>query len=118
MPPARLGAMQRINAHQLGQLQEVGHAAGPLEGLIELDAAARNIYVRPKLAAQLRNSLQRLLQPGFVARHPAVVPYDSPQLAVERGNRSLATNRKKELRALRDGSLRVAKGNVRAVHLL
>ena len=37
---ARLLAVQRVEAHQLAELEEVGDAAGLLERLIELRAAA------------------------------------------------------------------------------
>src|ERR687890_1979012 len=35
VPAAALGAVQGVDAHQLGQLDEVGHPAGVLEVLVE-----------------------------------------------------------------------------------
>ena len=45
---------------------------------------------------------QRLLKPGLVARHAAVVPHDLPELAMERVDRALSVDRSKLLRPLGD----------------
>ena len=53
---ARLLAVQRVEAHQLGELEEVGHPAGLLERLVQLRAAARDGDVLPELLAQLADA--------------------------------------------------------------
>ena len=50
---AALGAVQRIEAHQLAELEEVGHAAGLLQRLVRLLAAAEDLDVAPVLVAQV-----------------------------------------------------------------
>src|SRR5712691_12496608 len=49
---ARFLAMQGIVAHQLGELEEVRHAARVLERLVEILARAADVYVAPELVAQ------------------------------------------------------------------
>src|SRR5262249_1763701 len=41
VPAARLAALERVEAHQLAELQEVGHAAGLLERLVDLLVPSR-----------------------------------------------------------------------------
>ncbi len=53
-------ALQRVEAHQLGEFEEVGHAAGLLERLIELLAGAEHLDVAPELLAQRGNFGERL----------------------------------------------------------
>ena len=43
---------------QLAELEEVGHAAGLLEALVELVAAAEHVHVLPELLAQLGDALR------------------------------------------------------------
>ena len=62
--------------------------------------------VLPELLAQRANLLQRLPQPGLVARHPDVVPHDVPKLAVELADRALALDAEHRV----DAPLRVAGG--------
>ena len=78
-------------AHQLAELEEVGHAAGRLEGLVQLVAR------RPATLTFFQNSsrsagicLQRLLEARLVAGHAAVFPHDLAELAVERVDGALA----------------------------
>src|SRR5258705_410799 len=80
---ARLIAMQRIAAHQLPELQKVGHAAGVLEGLIEVGSVTRHHHVAPELGTQLRDQLERRLESFRAASHPAVLPHDLAQRAVK-----------------------------------
>ncbi len=80
---ARLVAVQRVDAHQLGELEEVGDPAGPLQLLVELVGAADDPQVAPELLAQRGDELERLLQPLGVAGDAAVVPDDAAELAVE-----------------------------------
>src|SRR5690348_15425810 len=89
---ARLFAVERVDAHQLRELEEVGDATGALELLIELFAGARDMEIRPELVAELRDELERGLQPLGAARHPAILPHDLAELAMERRRRALATD--------------------------
>ena len=57
VPAAGLLAVQRVAAHQLRQLQEVGHAPGALQRLVQLGVAARHVHVAPELLAELRDPL-------------------------------------------------------------
>src|SRR3954462_13645714 len=82
--------MKCIPAHQLAELQKIGHPAGFLEGLIQLGIAAGNIDVAPVLGANLRDPLQRVLESGRIPRHATVVPHQLAQLAVEGVDRSFA----------------------------
>ena len=85
---------QRVDAHQLAQLEEVGDAAGLFQALVQVVAAARHVHVLPELVAQLANLPDRVFEAGGVARHAAVVPHDFAQLAMERVHRPLALDRK------------------------
>src|SRR2546427_1662630 len=81
--------------HQLDELEEVGHAAGVLERLVELFALAAHVDVLPELVAQRADPSDRLLQSRGVPRHPALVPHHATELAVESVDR-LPTARPKE----------------------
>src|SRR5688572_31259049 len=54
VPAAGFLAVQRVETHQLGKLEEVGNAIRFLERLIELRVAAGDRDVLPKLGANLR----------------------------------------------------------------
>jgi len=54
--PARLLAGERVQAHQLAELQEVGHAAGALQLLVQLAPAAGNGHVFPRTLRGARRS--------------------------------------------------------------
>src|SRR2546427_11779254 len=81
--------------HQLDELEEVGHAAGVLERLVELFALAAHVDVLPERVAQRADPSDRLLQSRGVPRHPALVPHHATELAVESVDR-LPTARPKE----------------------
>ena len=76
--------MQGVGAHQLGQLQEVGDAAGLLERLVQLTVGPEHAEVGPELLLQLGDPGEGLLQAGFRAGHAALVPHQLAQLAVDR----------------------------------
>src|SRR3989442_7832854 len=80
---ARFLAMQRVVAHQLGELEEVRDAARVLECLVEILARAADVGVAPELLAQRADPVPCLLQPRRGARHAALVPHYAAQLAVE-----------------------------------
>ena len=79
-----IGALERVDAHQLAQLEEVGHAASSLERLVELLVHARHLDVAPELGLQLANQADGLLQALFGALHAAVLPHDVAEFFVER----------------------------------
>ena len=55
MSAARLLPVERVQAHELPQLQEVRHPAGLLQRLIQLRVAAGHVYVAPELRPELGN---------------------------------------------------------------
>jgi len=89
---AAFAALKGIHAHQLAQFDEVGHAAGQLEGLVHFASAAGDAQVLPELLADLRNGLEGLLEAGLVAAHAAELLHDLAQLAVEVGGSPLAVD--------------------------
>ncbi len=109
---ARLAAFERVERQQLGELEVVGHAAGVLEALVEVVLRAGHRDVVPELLAQLRNLLERVLQPRLVARHPDVVPQDGAERAVNRVDRLAALDRQQRVDALLN---RVRRGLERVV---
>src|SRR6266540_3944148 len=68
---------------QVRELQEVRHAARPLERLVELLALAGDPDVAPELLAEGGDPLQGGLQALLVARHAALLPQQLAELAVE-----------------------------------
>src|SRR5579885_2193307 len=69
-------AMQRVNAHQLGQFKEIGDAAGLFQRLIDLLGRARNLYLTPVFLAKLANFPDGVLQAAGITRHPAKIPHE------------------------------------------
>src|SRR5690242_20889327 len=90
MRPARFLSVQSVPAHQLAELQEIRYPARLLQRLVQLGIAPRHVHVAPVLGPDLRNPTERVLQSRVVARHPAVVPHQLAQLAMERIDRALA----------------------------
>src|SRR5207244_9774940 len=87
---ARLLAPQGVVTHQLGELEEVGHAAGVLERLVQLLALAADVQVTSKPFRERRDFLESLLQALNVPRHAALVPHQPAPPAVE-GDRGWPT---------------------------
>ena len=85
--------MERVDAHQLGQLQEISHAAGVFERLVQLLVAPHHVYVLPIFFAQLANFSDGELQAFCIARHPAVVPHQLAKFAMKRTHGALALDR-------------------------
>src|SRR4051812_23580497 len=69
MAAARFLTLQRVHAHQLGQLEEISDTAGLLELLIELLARAGDEHVAMKLVTEVGNLAQRMLEARARARH-------------------------------------------------
>src|SRR6185437_16070230 len=99
---ARLLALECVAAHELRQLEEVGHASRVLERLIELGAGAGYAYVAPELVAELGDEIERLVQPCRVARHAAILPHDLPELAVDRRDGAAPVHGEQALRPSAD----------------
>src|SRR4051812_41488684 len=100
MSAARLLALERVHAHQLGELEEVRHAAGLLELLVQLLAGAGNEEVLVELMPEVGNLAQRVLETLARARHAAILPHDAAELTMVRVDRSLALGVEKLLRLL------------------
>ena len=75
-------AGKRVAAHQFAELEEVGHAAGLFEGLVERVGRAGHADVRPEFLAQRRDLLQRLFEPLLRARHAAEFPHELAEALV------------------------------------
>src|SRR5438046_1944615 len=82
--------LERVNAHELGKLQEISNPSGALERLIEIFVIARNADVPPKFLAQLWNFGDRFAQPRRVPSHPAFIPKKQSELFMERVERAVA----------------------------
>src|SRR6185503_754212 len=93
VPAARFLSVQRIDAHELRELEEVGDATRALELLVELLASSGHEEVLPELFAKRRDQLECSPQTLGVAGHAAILPHDLAQLAVKRRRRALAMNR-------------------------
>src|SRR6266851_1212606 len=78
MSATRFFSMQRIQAHELGKLEEIRNPPRFLERLVELPVTSRNVDSSPELISQHRDSSERCLQSFFIARHPTIIPHNFP----------------------------------------
>src|ERR1700721_2949182 len=83
MAATRLVADQRVAAHQLAELEEVGHTPGVLEALVERLSVAADLHIGPELLADRGDLRQRPLQPLSVAGHAAGVEHQLAEFAAE-----------------------------------
>src|SRR5882724_12324070 len=83
MTSAALPALKRIDAHQLSQFDEIGHATRFVQLGIELHGAARHPQVTPELGLERTDLFDGRLEPGLVTRHAAFVPHDLAQALVK-----------------------------------
>src|SRR5207302_9300230 len=74
MRAARFVARERVNAHQLGELEEIGYASGALKRLIKVFTIAGHADLVPEFFAERWNFSKRFFEPRVVARHAALVP--------------------------------------------
>ena len=81
---------ERVGAHQLGELQEIGHTSGAFERLIKFFAAAGNFAdVSPKSSRNCGIFTQRFApNRGCVRAITTFVPKKRPELAVKGIERS------------------------------
>src|SRR5262249_55325586 len=89
---AALLADERVLAHELGELEEVGDAVRLLERLVERVAPAEHGHLAPELRAQLGDPGERARERLPAARHAAVLPHEVAELLVERVHRALAAH--------------------------
>ena len=80
---AGLVALESIHAHELAEVDEIRHAPGFLQRLVEFVVVTQNTHVFPEFLADLVEFLDRLLQALLAARHAALVPQQKPHLAME-----------------------------------
>src|SRR2546430_13564647 len=80
---AGLTPVERIEAHQLRELEEVRDAAGLLERLVQLLTGPEHAHVPVELLAQLRDLRERPPETGVGPGHAAVVPHEPAELPVE-----------------------------------
>src|SRR5437867_9412619 len=92
MRSGRFVALKRVQAHQLGEFEEIGDASGTFEGLVKIFFAARNAYVAPELFSQFGNLFERFAQSFLVTRHPAFFPEKKSKLSMERVERTPAVD--------------------------
>src|SRR5215475_11457624 len=52
MRTSRFIPLERVNAHQLGEFEEIGDAPGALQGLVVISLVSRHPHVAPKFCAQ------------------------------------------------------------------
>ena len=92
VPPSGLFTGQRVDAGELGELEEICHAARFLQHAVELLTAADDAQITVKLLAQLRDLSECELEAFSGAAHAAVVPHQGAKLAVIRLRRALTAN--------------------------
>src|SRR3982075_2444161 len=94
MSAARFVALERINAHELGEFEEIGHATGAFERLIEIVSFAGNAHRSPKFVAQLRDFRERFAQSLSVSGHATFVPEKRSELTMDGVERTIAVHAK------------------------
>ena len=65
MCAGRFVALQRVNAHQLGEFEKISDAPGAFQRLVIIFFVAGDAHVAPKFVAQFWNFLQRFAQSVF-----------------------------------------------------
>src|SRR5918992_2941527 len=115
---AGLAPVERVDAHQLAELEEVGDPAGPLQGLVHAVGAAEDLDVAPEVLAERPDQVDGLAQAVSGALHAAVLPHDVAELAVVGVDAAGAVGAKELLDLLRDRLLRLDHGRVVLGHLV
>ena len=90
MAAAGFLAVEGIAAHKFAEFEEVGHASGFFEGLVEGLAFAQHADGFPEFLPELGNALDGILQAGAVAGHAAFVPDEQTEFAMETVHRAAA----------------------------
>src|SRR2546430_1637356 len=115
---AGLTPVERIEAHQLRELEEVRDAAGLLERLVQLLTGPEHAHVPVELLAQLRDLRERPPETRVGPGHAAVVPHESAELPVEGVDGPPAVDLEERMRAPADVLLCFAERGVRGIELL
>ena len=93
-PPQTLAALQRVEAQQLAELEEVRDAAGLLQRLIQLLAVAGDVHVLPELLAQRRDRARARVADSSRCAPCRSCPTSAAELAVEMIDRAPAFDRR------------------------
>src|ERR1035441_9098489 len=80
VPTAGLLTLQRIEADQFTELEEVRHPSRFLQRLVESRRRTRHFHILPEFRPDFRDPPQRALQPFAIPRHAAFVPHYVPEL--------------------------------------
>src|SRR5947208_14947116 len=92
MCAGRFVALECVDAHQLGEFQEIGNASSTFQGLIEIVALPGHACLAPELVSQFGDFFKRFAQSLFVTQHSAFVPENQTQFAMERVNGTSAVD--------------------------
>src|SRR5215475_5590846 len=84
MRTGRFVTLQCVNAHQFGEFEEICNAPGAFQCLVVILLVSRHAHVAPEFGAQFWDFSDCFAQSLFVTRHPAFVPEEKPELAMER----------------------------------
>ncbi len=117
MASARFLAGQCIEAHQLTQLKEIGHAASLVQFGVVVAVRTGHAHLFPELLADGADFRDGLVQSFRIARHAALVPHHLAETSVEMVHRLRALVVDKELDAvlhilLRSIELRRVRGDL------
>src|ERR1017187_221021 len=105
-------ALQRVEAYELGQFEEVADAAGFFERLVQLFARAQHLHVAPELLAQGGDFFERMAESFGGAPHAAVFPKQLAQVAVEGIDGTGTLDMEQAVRLVGDLRFGVAEGGV------
>src|SRR5438445_1828429 len=94
MAAAALFTSERVAAHEFAEFEEVGHAAGAFERLVDGRQVSRDFDAGPEFLAQRGDFLERLFQAFLRASHAAALPHNIAEALVETGDRLFSIVRK------------------------
>ena len=80
---ARFLAVQGVESEDFGELEEVSHAAGAFQVLVEGTFGTEHVDVFPEFGTEGRNLLESGLQAGFVTSHAHVFPHDVTEFTMD-----------------------------------
>ena len=82
MAATGLAPVERVDAHELAELEEVGDPAGLLQRLVHAVGRTEHLHVAREVVAQATDQVDRLAQAVLGPLHSAVLPHDVAELAV------------------------------------
>lgn len=109
---------ESVATHEFAKLQEVGHATGFFQRLVEAVTATTDHDIFPEFLAELRDALDGFGKTVAIAGHAALVPEEETEFTVEVVHSALAIDREKLLGPLLSLTRRIHKGGVRGVGAL